>query len=77
AAATGGTFTITLDSGNGAAYNCLLSSTPMAAIRYIWLTNIGVTLDGEGDFQDALNFAWANDAQDEKTVGIEIIWRTP
>lgn len=77
AAATGGTFVVTLNSGNGAAYDTVLSSTAMAAVQDIWLTNVGVTLAGTGDYQDALNFDWANDEQDEKTVGIEVIWRTP
>jgi len=77
AAATAGTFIVTLDSGNGPAYDCVLSSTAMAAVRDIWLTNVGVTLCGAGTYGDALNFGWANDVQDEKTVGIEVVWRTP
>ena len=77
AAATGGTFLVTLDSGNGDAYDTVLSSTAMGAVQDIWLTNVGVTLDASTLYGDALNFDWANDAQDEKTVGIEVIWRTP
>jgi hypothetical protein len=77
AAATGGNFIVTLDSGNGAAYDTVLSNTAMAAVQDIWLTNVGVTLDASTLYGDALTFGWANDAQEEKTVGIEVIWRTP
>lgn len=73
AAGGAGTFTITLDSLTGPIYDTLLSSTAMATVTDIWLTNMGVYLAAG----DALNFDWENVEQAERTVGIEVIWRTP
>jgi len=70
AAGGAGTFTVSLDSGNGSVYDALLESTAMATVTDIWLTNVGIILASG----DALNFDWANAS--ERIVGIEVVWRT-